>query len=101
MVGFGMVSDWYRNIIANPKVEIWLTNVRCNLLAGGLDLLKKSQTKKNILPIIRQLIIASAFTRRLAGINPNMPDEELDKITSEYQLFQIMPTEPHTVTGGG
>jgi hypothetical protein len=45
------------------------------------------------------LINASAFTGRLAGINPNMPDEELDKITSEYQLIQIMPTEPHTGTG--
>jgi hypothetical protein len=37
---------------------------------------------KNILPIIRQLIIASAFTGGLVGIIPNMPDEELDKITS-------------------
>ncbi|MCJ7532912.1 MAG: hypothetical protein MUO64_18055, partial [Anaerolineales bacterium] len=49
---------------------------------------------------IRQLIIASAFTGRLAGINPNMPDEELDNITSEYQLIQIMPTKPHTDPGG-
>jgi hypothetical protein len=46
------------------------------------------------------LIIASAFTGRLAGINPNMPDEELDKITSEYTLIQIMPTELHTGPGG-
>ncbi|MCJ7533048.1 MAG: hypothetical protein MUO64_18755 [Anaerolineales bacterium] len=26
MAGFGVVSDWYRNISANPKVEIWLPN---------------------------------------------------------------------------
>ncbi|MCJ7533049.1 MAG: hypothetical protein MUO64_18760 [Anaerolineales bacterium] len=46
------------------------------------------------------MIIASAFTGRLAGINPNIPDEELDKITSEYKLIQIMPNEPHTDPGG-
>jgi len=23
--GFGPVSDWYRNIVANPNIEVWMT----------------------------------------------------------------------------
>ena len=26
MAGFGRKSDWYRNMIKNPEVEIWLPN---------------------------------------------------------------------------
>jgi len=100
MAGFGMVSDWYRNISANPKAEIWLPNGMMQPVSWWVGFAEEITDLNNKLPIIRQLIIASAFTGRLAWINPNMPDEELDKITSVYQLIQIMPAEPHTGPGG-
>jgi deazaflavin-dependent oxidoreductase (nitroreductase family) len=91
MAGFGSKSDWYRNIKADPKVEIWLPE---GWWAGIAEDISKATDR---LAIIRHVAIASGFASRAAGIDPyQMSDEELDKITASYQLIHIRRTAART-----
>ena len=36
--GFGAESDWYRNVIADPRVEVWLPGRRWRACDRGQDL---------------------------------------------------------------
>lgn len=83
-VGFGHISDWYRNIIAQPEIEVWLPNGRWNATATEVT---EPSTR---LPLLREVLIGSAFAARLAGINPHtMPDHELAQVTEGYRILLI------------
>ena len=91
-VGFGPISDWYRNIIAHPEVEVWLPD---GWWAGVGEEITDPEKR---LPILRQVLIDSGFAARAAGINPRtMPDEALNAATAPYRLIHIRRT--HALTG--
>jgi deazaflavin-dependent oxidoreductase (nitroreductase family) len=93
--GFGHISDWYRNIITNPDVEIWLPD---GWRAGVAEDVSDSDAR---LPLLRQVLIGSGFAARVAGINPHtMTDEELAKATTDYRLIRITRAEGRTGPGG-
>ncbi len=92
--GFGPVSDWYKNIKANPQVEVWLPD---GWWVGQGEEVTDPAIK---LPILRQVLIASGFAARVAGINPHtMPDDVLTAVTQEYRVLHIRraaaQTGPH------
>lgn len=90
--GFGSTSDWYRNLIAHPDVEVWLPD---GWWAGVADELIDPDSR---LPIMREVLIASGLAARAAGIDPwQVPDEDLDRLTEKYRLFRIHRT--HACTG--
>ena len=93
--GFGSVSDWYRNILANPQVEIWLPDGWWTGVAEEvIDASKR-------LPILRQVIIDSGFAGRAAGLNPHaMTDEAFNAATSTYRLLHIRRIAPLTGDNG-
>ena len=93
--GFGSESDWYRNIIANPQVEVWINNHwhRCSVE-------EISNTIENI-DIMRQVLVCSGFAAYAAGINPRkLSDEALFEITSSYRLLRLRRAEARTGPGG-
>lgn len=93
--GFGHVSDWYRNLRANPQVEVWLPHGWW--AATATDVTDRSDS----LPILRQVLINSGFAARAVGIDPvRISDEELRTVTAEYRLVQIRRTAPCTGEGG-
>jgi deazaflavin-dependent oxidoreductase (nitroreductase family) len=93
--GFGQGSDWYRNIIKNPKVEVWLPE---GWWSGTVE--EVSDIPERLL-LMRQVLIASGFAARLAGINPHkISDAELDKATQDYRLVRIRREAPCTGPGG-
>ena len=93
--GFGPVSDWYRNICANPDVEIWLPD---GWYGGTAEDITGSQDSAFLL---RQVLIASGFAARAAGIDPkNFSDEELARATADYRLVRIQRTGARTGPGG-
>jgi len=95
VAAFGGVADWYRNIIANPQVEIWLPD---GWWAGIAEEVTQSETR---LPIIRQVLIGSAFAARVAGVNPHtLTDEELDAITKDYRLIRLRRVAARTGKDG-
>ncbi len=93
--GFGKGSDWYRNITANPKVEVWLPD---GWYAGVAS--EVTDAKKR-LPLLRQVLIASGFAARAAGIEAAMiTDEALDGATTDYRLMHIRRTAERTGPDG-
>jgi len=93
--GFGSKSDWYRNIIANPEVEVWLPN---GWWAGVAEEVTDPDTW---IPLLRQVLIDSGFAARAAGIDPvNMTNQELEAVTADYRLIHIRRTEARTGPGG-
>jgi deazaflavin-dependent oxidoreductase (nitroreductase family) len=94
--GFGASSDWYRNMLASPEVEIWLPE---GWWAGKAQL---ADNHTDRLDILRQILINSGFAAGLfAGIHPRkMNDSTLDQLTRDYPLVCIQRVSPCTGSGG-
>jgi deazaflavin-dependent oxidoreductase (nitroreductase family) len=89
--GFGAGSDWYRNIRKDPNVEVWLPD---GWWAGSAEDISDSPERVSLL---RQVLIASGFAARAAGINPHTAtDAELDHLTMDYRLVRISRSEART-----
>ena len=83
--GFGPRSDWYRNLLADPRVEVWLPKARWQGLAEDV-----SDSPERIYRL-REVLVASGFAAHLAGINPRrISDEELERLAREYRLVRIV-----------
>ncbi len=94
VAGFGSVSDWYRNLMANPAVEVWLPDGWWN---GTAEEMSGSAGR---LPILRQVLANSGFAAYAAGVDPvNMSDEDLDRVTRDYCLIRIHRTAARTGRG--
>lgn len=79
--GFGSISDWYRNMMANPNVELWLPEGRKSYCAEDV-----SDSPRRLF-LLRQVIIASGFAGPLFGVNPKkLNDEQLDAVSKDYRL---------------
>lgn len=95
VAGFGAGSDWYKNIIINPRVQVWLPNGWWEGTAQDV-----TDTPER-LRLIRAVIRASGFAGRMAGIDANaMEDTELDRLTREYRLIRIERTAARTGQDG-
>jgi len=87
--GFGSISDWYRNMLVYPRVELWLPEGK---LLGCAEDISDSLDR---LFLLRQVIIASGFAAPLFGINPKkLNDEQLDAISKDYRLVHFMMDKP-------
>ncbi len=95
VAGFGRRSDWYKNIMANPNVEVWLPD---GWWAGmAEDVTETAQHTR----LLREVILASGFAGYAAGIDAKrMSDAQLDALTQEYRLIHIRRTEPRSGEGG-
>jgi len=83
--GFGSMSDWYRNMLANPNIELWLPEGKRKARAEDIS------DSPNRLFLLRQVIIASGFAAPLFGINPRkLNDEQLDALSKEYRLVHFI-----------
>lgn len=82
--GFGSISDWYRNILVYPRVELWLPDGK--QIACAEDISHSPQR----LFLLRQVIIASGFAGPLFGVNPKkLNDDELNKVSKNYRLVHF------------
>jgi deazaflavin-dependent oxidoreductase (nitroreductase family) len=87
VAGFGPEADWYKNLLADPQVEVRLPRGRWSGVAED-----RSEALDR-LPRMRQVLIASGFAAYLAGLNlRRMSDAELERATSSYRLVRIRPT---------
>lgn len=84
MAGFGSVSDWYRNMLVYPEVEIWLPEGKHLVCSEEIS------NAPNRLFLTRQIAIASGFAALLLGINiRKLSDEQLDVISKAYRLIHF------------
>ena len=92
---FGRISDWYRNIKANPQVEVWLPYGWWAGMAEEVD------HDDRWLPLMRQVMIGSGIVAPIFGLHPQtMSDEELGSVAADYCLIHIRRTGAHTGPGG-
>lgn len=90
--GFGAGSDWYKNMIAQPQVEVWLPQGWWQAVAEEVP-----QEDEHWLYLLRQVLIGSGFAARVAGINPHtISDDELAEVAKDYRLFRIRRKEACT-----
>lgn len=95
LAGFGPGSDWYRNLMATPQIELWLPD---GWWAGQAEDVSDAPDR---LPLLRQVLVASGFAARVAGIDPtSMSDEALAAATADYRLIRIRRAEARTGPGG-
>jgi deazaflavin-dependent oxidoreductase (nitroreductase family) len=93
--GFGERADWYRNMIADSQVEVWLPD---GWWLGVAEDLSDCEAR---LPIMREVLIASGFAAYLAGIDPRkMNDQTLSIVTASYRLVRIRRAEARTGPDG-
>jgi hypothetical protein len=87
--GFGSISDWYRNMLVYPRVELWLPEGK---LLGCADDISDSTDR---LFLLRQVIIASGSAAPLFGINPKkLNDDQLDAISKDYRMVHFILDKP-------
>lgn len=95
VAGFGHISDWYRNIMAQPKVEIWLPE------GWWVGQAEDVSAVPDRISLLRKVLIASGFASYAAGINPHtISDQELDWVTRSYRLVRIRLLTACTGPGG-
>lgn len=82
--GFGAISDWYRNIIANPSVELWLPEGKFHAIAEDI-----SDAPQRLF-LLRQVLIASGFAAPLFGINPKIPEQQLAALSTDYRILHFI-----------
>ena len=93
--GFGAISDWYRNVVANPEVEVWLPKGWWRGVAEEIT------DREDSLKLLRAVLINSGFAAHLAGIDPlRMTDAQLKAATVSYRLIHIRRTAACTGADG-
>lgn len=94
--GYGSAADWYRNILKQPQVEIWLPD---GWWQGKAEDVSNHPRRGEIL---RTVLIASGFAAQAFGnIDPHtLSDEDLAAKTGDYKLIRIHRTAACTGPGG-
>jgi deazaflavin-dependent oxidoreductase (nitroreductase family) len=91
----GRRADWYRNLLTQPAVEVWLPTGRWAGLA------QDANRHPRRTDLVRQVLIQSGFAAYAAGLNPRrMSNRELEAATAPYRLVRIQPEEALTGPGG-
>jgi len=93
--GFGSVSHWYQNIMADPNVEIWVRDGRWAARAEDIS------DHPDRLPLLRAVLKGSGFVASMVGVDPyRLSDDELAALTPNYRLLHMRRVEPRTGPGG-
>ena len=84
--GFGARTHWYRNLMADPKCEVWLPDGQWN---GVADEISDADERLEIL--CRVLIRAGFATRLVEGLDPaKISEEKLHELGERYdKLLRI------------
>jgi deazaflavin-dependent oxidoreductase (nitroreductase family) len=95
IAGFGKGADWYKNILKNPKVEVWLPE---GWWAGVAEDVSDAENRTGL---VRAVVVASGFAGPMFGVDPKqLNDEQLAEVTEDYRLIRIRRTEARTGSEG-
>lgn len=82
--GFGSRTDWYRNLLADPCVELWLPQGRRSARASDV-----SDSPRRV-DLLRAITIASGFAGPLLGVDQRkLTDEQMAQIGRDYRLVHF------------
>jgi deazaflavin-dependent oxidoreductase (nitroreductase family) len=87
LAGRGQLADWYRNMIANPNIEVILPS---GTIAGVVDEVPDSPERTITL---RKVLKAGGFAGFMLGLNPfTASDDELTTAANGLPVMRIKPT---------
>lgn len=93
--GFGAGSAWYKNVLANPDVEVWLPEGWWQGQATDIS------DDPRRLELLRQVLIGSGGVAPLIGLDPRRAsDADLERFSASYRLVRIRRDTPRTGPGG-
>jgi len=93
--GFGAKADWYRNILTNPQVELWLPD------GWWVGVAEDASDHPQAKEILRQVLIASGFVSRLFDLDPQtMRAEELEELLKTYRIVHLRQSAARTGKDG-
>ena len=82
--GFGAGTDWYRNILADPDVHLWLPQGRRRAHASDVS------TSPCRVKLLREITIASGLAGPILGVDQKkLSDEQIEKIAKDYRLIHF------------
>ncbi|MDH3306203.1 MAG: nitroreductase family deazaflavin-dependent oxidoreductase, partial [Acidimicrobiia bacterium] len=86
VAAFGQRTDWYRNVLADRTVAVWLPDGRWEASA------EEASDDPRRLDLVRGVLIDSGFAAPLFGLSPRtMNDEQLAGATEGYRLVRFHP----------
>lgn len=96
IAGFGSTTDWYHNIQANPRVEVWLPDGRW---AGHAKVVTDADQR---LAMLRRVLAQSGFAAEaFSAINPHtISNTDLQTKTHDWPVVHI-GLEPMLTGPGG
>jgi deazaflavin-dependent oxidoreductase (nitroreductase family) len=94
LAGFGAVSDWYRNVKAEPRVEVWMPDGWWDAMA------EEASNHPERLRVLRAVLVGSGFAAYAFGVSPRLPDERLAEISAGYRLVCLRRTAARSGPGG-
>jgi len=86
IAGFGTASDWYRNLLAHPRIEA--------IMPGGaiFGIAEPVDDNRLRLRAIRQVLINGGFAGFFYGYNPRTAsDEQIQTSTANVPVIRIRP----------
>jgi len=93
--GFGKISDWYQNILANPRVEVW--HPQGWWQANAVDI----SSSADRIRIMRAVMLGSGLVAPLFGLDPHKLDDlQLAELTASYPLIHIQRLQARTGPSG-
>jgi deazaflavin-dependent oxidoreductase (nitroreductase family) len=88
VAGFGPATEWYRNLLADPAVEVWLPTRH---LAGTAVEVRSPAVRARILPA---LLRSTGLPSFLAGVNPwTATDARIIDALDFVPLIRIDPAD--------
>lgn len=88
VAGFGPRSEWYRNLVADPRVEAWLPGRR---VIGTVSEVRSPAVRRRILPA---LLRSTAGPSLAAGLDPwRHTEDELLEALAYVPLLRIDPDD--------
>jgi len=84
--GGRLTSDWFRNVLANPEIEI--------ILPGGAIFARAEEVNdaNEKCKVVRQVLVNAGFAGFFEGYNPRqISDEELQNKISDLPLLRFQP----------
>jgi len=82
--GFGPCTDWYRNILANPDVQVWLPDGRRRAHACDVS------DSPSRVSLLRAITIASGLAGPLLGVDQRkLTDEQMGTVAKDYRLIHF------------
>lgn len=95
IAGFGHVADWYRNLLVNPVVEVWLPD---GWWQGEAEDVSGDENRPQIM---RAVVEASGFAGPMFGVDPKkMDDSALQEATRSYKVVRLHRQAARTGPGG-